>query len=132
MKIKIITHERVVADEEVDEIYVKTIDGEIGILKGHVPVMCVLDICLTRTKSNGICKVYTTMGGILQFNDEVCTILTDTAEAGNEIDELRAKESLERAERRLKEARARVDIQRAEAAIARAKARLKASLNETD
>ena len=132
MKIKIITHERVVVDEEVDEIYVKGVDGEFGILKGHVPVMSVLDIGLTRTKSSGICKVYTTMGGILQFHDDVCTILTDAAEAGSEIDKMRAKQSLEHAQKLRKEAQALLDIQKAEAAIARAKARLKASLSETD
>ena len=132
MKIKIITHERIVVDEEVDEIYAKGIDGEFGILKGHVPVMSVLDIGLTRTKSNGICKVYTTMGGILQFKNDECIILTDAAEPGNEIDTIRAKQSLEHAQRLKKEAQAIRDIQKAEAAIARAKARLKASLNETD
>ena len=39
MHLKIITHEKVVFDDNVDEIYTKTNDGEMGILKNHVPVM---------------------------------------------------------------------------------------------
>ena len=39
MRLKIITHERVVFDEDIDELYTKTIDGEIGILKNHIPLM---------------------------------------------------------------------------------------------
>ena len=44
MKLKIITQERVVFDEEVDEIYSKGIDGEFGLLKGHIPMMTALDL----------------------------------------------------------------------------------------
>ena len=42
MHLKIITHERVVFDEDVNEIYTRTTDGEIGLLKNHVPVMAAL------------------------------------------------------------------------------------------
>ena len=48
MHLKIITHERVVFDEDIDELYTKTTDGEIGILKNHVPVMAALDIGVTK------------------------------------------------------------------------------------
>ena len=130
MKLKIITQERVVYDGEVDEIYTRGIDGEFGILKGHVPVMNALDIGVTRAKIGNSTKYFTTMGGILQFKDEECIILTYIAEQGTEIDELRAKEALERAMRDQKEAKTKMDAKRADAAIARAKARLKAKLNE--
>ncbi len=128
MKLKIITQERVVFDEEVDEIYTKGIDGEFGILKGHIPIMSALDIGVTRVTQGKNIKTFTTMGGILQFKDEECLILTTLAEPGEEIDEARAREALERARRNLREANARMDAKRAEAAIARAEARLKAKL----
>jgi len=132
MKLKIITQERVVFDDEVDEIYTKGVDGEFGILKGHIPIMSALDIGVTKAKVGNETKSFTTMGGILQFKDEECLILTTLAEAGDEIDEMRAKEALERARRRLKEASARIDAKRIEASIARAKARLKAKLNNQE
>lgn len=129
MHLKIITHERVVFDEDVDEIYTKAIDGEIGILKNHVPLMTALDIGVTKTVKDGKVKFFTTMGGVLQFKDEEALILTTTAEAGDEIDVTRAKEALTRAQARLAETEAEVDAKRAEAAVARAMARLKATLN---
>ena len=48
MHLKIITHEKVVFDENVDEIYTKTTDGEMGVLKNHVPIMSALDIGVTK------------------------------------------------------------------------------------
>ncbi len=130
MKLKIITQERIVFDDEVDEIYSKGVDGEFGLLKGHVPIMSALDIGVTRVKKGNKSKSFSVMGGILQFKDDECLILTTLAETGDEIDEMRAREALERARRRRKEADARIDAKRAEAAIARAKARLKAKLND--
>ncbi len=132
MNLKIITQEKVVFDSDVDEIYTRGVDGEFGILKGHVPVMAALDIGVTRVKINNETKAFTTMGGVLQFKDEECLILTTLAEPGEEIDEMRARESLERGRRLLKETNAKIDSKRVEASIARAKARLKAKLNDAD
>ena len=130
MKLKIITQERVVYDGEVDEIYTRGVDGEFGILKGHQPIMSALDIGITRVVIGQDTKKFTTMGGILQFKDEECLILTTLSETDEEIDEIRARQALEKAQRRLREAGARLDAKRAEAAIARAEARLKAKLSQ--
>ncbi len=130
MHLKIITHERVVFDENVDAIYTKSTNGELGILKGHIPVMTALDIGVTKVVQNDEEKYFTTMGGVLQFKNDEAVILTTTAEKGEEIDVARAKEALERAKARLEERNAEIDAKRAEAAIARAMARLKATLNK--
>lgn len=129
MNLKIITQERVVFNDEVDAVYSKGIDGEFGLLKGHVPLMTALDIGVTRAFIGDEVKKFTTMGGILQFKDEECLILTTLAEPGEEIDEARARLALENAKLNLKNAQARMDAKRAEAAIARAEARLKARLS---
>ena len=130
MHLKIITHERVVFDEDVDESYTRGVDGEFGILKGHVPVMSALDIGVTKIIKGDNTKLFTTMGGVFQFKDDEGIILTTTAEAGSEIDVARAKEALARARARLADADANIDAKRAEAAVARAMARLKATLNK--
>ncbi len=129
MNLKIITHERVVFDEDVDEIYSKGVDGEFGILKGHIPYMTTLDIGITKVIQGKETKLFTTMGGVFQFRDDKALILTSTAECGDEIDEVRAREALDRAKARLAENDARIDAKRAEAAIARAMVRLKAKMN---
>lgn len=130
MHLKIITHEKVVFDEDVDSIQTKGVDGEFGILKGHVPIMSALDIGVTKVAQGEKSKCFTTMGGVFQFKDEEGIILTNTAESGDEIDVARAKEALKRAQARLAEHDAEIDAKRAEAAVARAMARLKATLNE--
>ncbi len=130
MHLKIITHERVVFDENVDSIRTRGVDGEFGILKGHIPVMAALDIGVTRITQGSDVKNFTTMGGVFQFKDDEAIILTNTAESGDEIDVARAKAAMERAKARLAEKQASNDAKRAEAALARAMARLKASLNE--
>lgn len=130
MHFKIITHEKVVFDEDVDEIYTKSTDGEFGVLKGHVPVMAALDIGVTKVVQNGEEKYFTTMGGVFQFKNDEAIILTTTAERGEDIDITRAKEALKRAKARLEDKDAEIDAKRAEAAVARAMARLKATLNK--
>ena len=130
MHLKIITHEKVVFDDDVNEIYTKTTDGEIGILKDHIPVMAALDIGVTKAVKEGETMFFTTMGGVLQFKDNEALILTTTAESGDEIDVTRAQEALKRAQARLLDSNAEFDAKRAEAASARAMARLKATLNK--
>ena len=130
MHLKIITHDNVVFDEDVDEIYTKGVNGEIGILKDHVPVMVALDIGVTKAYKNGSAVFFATMGGVLQFKDNNAIILTNAGECGCDIDIARAKEAKARAEARLAEVKADVDAKRAEAALARAMARLQASLNK--
>lgn len=129
MHLKIITHEKVVFDEDVDEIYSRGVDGEFGILPNHIPVMTALDIGVTKVIQSGNPRYFTTMGGVFQFKDNEGILLTTTAEDGKDIDVARAKEALERAKAHLAEHNAELDIKRAEAAMARAMARLKASLN---
>lgn len=129
MHLKIITHEKVVFDDNVDEIYTKTTDGEMGILKNHVPVMAALDIGVTKAIKDNQPILFTTMGGVLQFKEDEALILTTTAERGDEIDVARAKEALNRAKARLADSEAEIDAKRAEAAVARAMARLKAKLS---
>ena len=130
MHLKIITHEKVVFDDDVNEIYKKRTDGEIGILKDHIPVMAALDIGVTKAVKEGETMFFTTMGGVLQFKDNEALILTTTAESGDEIDVTRAQEALKRAQARLLDSNAEFDAKRAEAAIARAMARLKSTLNK--
>lgn len=130
MHLKLITHDRIVFDEDVNEIYTRGVDGEFGILENHVPIMTALDVGITKAVQGDKIKLFTTMGGIFQFKDNDAIILTDNAESGSDIDVARAKAAKERAEARLADKSAEIDAKRAEAALARAKARLKVALNK--
>lgn len=129
MKLKIITHEKIVYDNEVDEIVINTTSGQIGVLKDHIPITTSLKIGITKAKIGDDYKTFATMGGVFQFKDNNAVILTDVCEESCDIDVARARAAKERAEARLAEAKAELDVQRAEAALARALARLQASLN---
>ncbi len=132
MHLKIITHDKVVFDDDVKEIYTQGVDGSFGVLKGHIPIISALDIGITKVVTDDECKFFTTMGGVFQFKNEEATILTDTAECGSDIDVTRAKSAKERAEARLAEKAAGVDVKRAEAALARALARLKVAMVQSE
>lgn len=127
LHLKITTHERVVFDSDVDEIYSKGTQGEFGILPGHVPFMTGLEIGVTKIIIDGKPELFSTMGGVFQLKGNEALILTQTAEKAEEIDVTRAQEAKKRAEERLENDTADVDVQRAEVALARAMTRLKAS-----
>ncbi len=130
MRLKIITHERVVFDNEVDEIIITTKQGQMGILKDHIPLTTSLAVGVTKAKIGDKEHYFATIGGIFQFKDNIATILTDVCEDGCDIDVTRANDAKNRAEARLADNSAKVDTQRAQAALARSLARLKAALNK--
>lgn len=130
MNLKIITHERIVFDGEVDELVIHTTSGLVGILKDHIPLTTSLEIGVTKAKIGEKYKYFATMGGVFQFKDNNATILTDVCEDSCNIDVTRANAAKERAEARLADSSAQYDAQRAQAALARALARLQAALNK--
>ena len=131
MKLKIITHERIVFENEVDELVIHTTGGHIGILKDHIPITTSLEIGVTKAKIGEKYKYFATMGGVFQFKDNNAVILTDVCEDSQDIDVTRANAAKERAQARLAETNAQYDTQRAQAALARALARLQAALHNS-
>ena len=127
MQLKIITHEKIVFEDEVDEIVIQSKTGQMGILKDHIPLTSVLDVGVTKVKQGDKFRFFATMGGVFQFKDNYATILTDVCEDGCDIDVTRANAAKDRAEARLADGAAKVDSQRAQAALARSLARLKAA-----
>ena len=89
-----------------------------------------LDVGVTKAKQGDKYRYFATMGGVLQFKDNVATILTDVCEDGCDIDVTRANDAKNRAEARLADGDAKIDSLRAQAALARSLARLKAALNK--
>ena len=124
--LKIITHEKIVLESDIDELYVQTLEGRIGILKNHIPIICALDMGVTKVVIDKKSQCIATMGGILQFAHNQATILTDIAELECDIDVARAKLAKERAEARLKAQEENLDIARAQIALTKAIARISA------
>ena len=130
INLKIITQQKVVYDAEVAAFYTTAEDGMIGILPNHLPLICPLKVGITKVVADKNDKepiFFTTIGGILQFKDNVAVILTDLAEKGTDIDEARAKEAYERAKARLAAHTEKNEILRAQFALSKAIARITAA-----
>lgn len=125
--LKIITHEKIAYESDVDELYVQASDGRLGILKNHVPVICALNVGVTKVVNDGASHLIATMGGILQFEENKAVILTDNAELDCDIDIARAIQAKERALARLKAKDDNLDLVRAQLALSKAIARISAS-----
>lgn len=127
IKLKIITHAKVLLEKEVDAVYSESTDGSFGVLPGHVPYMAPLNIGVTKFVMDENADFVSTMGGIFQFKDNQAVILTDAAELGSEIDVTRANEAKQRAQARLGTSERDIDRERAEIALLRAMVRIKAA-----
>jgi len=127
IKLKIITHESVVFEGEVDGVYTKGVQGDFGVLPGHIPFMTTLDIGVTRVQMGEEKLFFSTIGGAFQFKNNEAVILTQFAQNGKDVDV--AKEELEKqeAEAKLGSAKTKEDIKVAEDLRARAMAQLKAA-----
>lgn len=127
IKLKIITHEKIVFEQEVDEITLQGTKGRFGILPNHINIVSALDIGVTKVIVENQPTFITTMGGIFKFNNNNATILTDTAEMGSDVDMVRAKAKKEQIEARLRAHDITPDeFNRAQISLAKAIARLKA------
>ena len=122
--LKVITHEKIVFEDDIEELYIQTTDGRMGILKNHIPVISTLGIGVTKVVKNKESQCIATMGGILQFAHNRATILTDIAELECDIDLVRAQHAKQRAQARLKAHDETLDMARVQLALAKAVTRI--------
>jgi F-type H+-transporting ATPase subunit epsilon len=126
LTLKIITPERVVLEQPVDEVAATAIDGEFAVLPGHIPLVTALANDVLRYKSADGESIVAILGGILEVNNNTVTVLSDAAELSTEIDEARARQAKERSEAQKSQRIDNIDVYSAEMAFSRAAARLKA------
>ncbi|WP_427337922.1 F0F1 ATP synthase subunit epsilon [Caloranaerobacter sp. DY30410] len=122
--LEIVTPDRKFFEDEVEMVIVRGIEGDIGILKNHTPMVTPLSIGKIRIKKNGKIKEAAIAGGYVEITKDKTTIITDAAEWPEEIDVKRAEEAKKRAEQRLKSGKGEIDIVRAQIALRKALNRL--------
>jgi F-type H+-transporting ATPase subunit epsilon len=124
-KIDIVTAERIVYSEEVDGVVAPGVEGQLGILPHHAPLMTILQAGELVVRKGGEEETMAISGGFLEVRPDHVIVLADQAERAEEIDAARAEAARRRAEERLKDRRAGgLDATRAEAALRRAIVRL--------
>ena len=125
MRLEIVTAERLVYSEEVNVVVAPGIDGELGILPRHAPLLTALKPGEIRVVKDGEESYIAVGGGFLEVMGNKVTILVDTAEHAEEIDAQRSEEALKRAQERVASSSSDMDLERALADIRRSQARLK-------
>ncbi len=126
--LKIITPDRVFYDGEAIMVELRTTEGEIGILKHHIPLTCVIAPGIIRIRETDTeVKKAALMSGFVEILQDSVTILAEVVEWPDEIDLKRAEDARVRAERRLAEKAATTNLKRAELALQRSVARIEAA-----
>ena len=125
IKLDVVTAERSVYSEDVDMVVAPGVEGQLGILPHHTPLMTTLQAGELRIKKGKDEVSLAICGGFLEVRPDRVIVLADAAERADEIDVKRAEEARCRAEERLKEALPGVNLARAEAALQRSLTRLK-------
>ena len=99
--LQIISPTRVFFNEAVDMVEMKTTEGEIGVLAGHIPLTTILEPGVLRIKTDGNVREAALHDGFVQIQKDKVTVLAESCEWPDEIDANRARKAKERAERRL-------------------------------
>lgn len=128
VRLKIITPDRIIYDEDVEMVIARGIEGEIGILFDHTPMVTLIPKSVLKIKKGkGFYPIAVSGGGFLEVIPNQITVLADSAEKHEEIDVDRAEQAKRRAEERLmQEEDAKIEVNRAREALQRAEARLQA------
>ncbi|UOF91578.1 F0F1 ATP synthase subunit epsilon [Fodinisporobacter ferrooxydans] len=128
--LEIVTPDRLVYKDDVNMVIARGGDGDLGVLRGHMPLMTTLKPGIVRIKKNNAEEQFVVTSGFMDVTPERVVILADTAESPQEIDVDRARAAKERAEKRLAGKDDSVDVERAKKALERAELRLKAALQK--
>jgi F-type H+-transporting ATPase subunit epsilon len=127
LRCEVVTAERTVFEADVDMVVAPGIVGELGILPHHAPLITALTFGELVLRREGQADEFIAIGGgFMEVGPEHVTILADSAERAEEIDEARAEEARARAEELMAQSRKEdMDLARAEAALRRSMVRLK-------
>lgn len=124
-RLEVVTAERMVFAGDVNEVVAWGVEGQLGILPHHAPLMTMLQPGDLLIKKDNEEEYLAISGGFLEVRPDKVIILADACERAEEIDIARAEAARRRAEATLQERPPEVDTVAAEAALRRSLARLK-------
>jgi len=123
IQLEIVTPERLVVEDSVDEIQIPGVGGYLGILPGHAPLITEISVGEISYRSGGRLNRLAVAWGFAEVLPDKVTILAETAEKAEEIDVQRAQAAKTRAEDELRKSGTAGNPD-AQAALDRAKSRL--------
>lgn len=122
--LQIISPTRIFFDGAAEMVEMKTTEGEIGVLAGHIPLTVILEPGILKIRQEDGVREAALHDGFVEIRKDRVTVLAESCEWPDEIDVDRAKEAKERAENRIKSGRQEVDMLRAELALKKALTRI--------
>lgn len=125
LRLEIITAERQVLADDIDILVAPGIEGELGILPHHAPLMTMLQPGELLIRKDGEETYMVVTGGFLEVRPDKVIVLADACERAEEIDVARAEEAKRRAEERLKTRPPDMEAASIEAALRRSLSRLR-------
>ena len=102
IRCEIATQDKLLYEGLADIVVAPGVEGEMGILPKHAPLLTALDFGVLRVRYQGEEYAYTIAGGIMEVRPDMVTVLADVGERVDEIDEQRAASARSRAEEMLK------------------------------
>ncbi len=131
IELEIVTPDRAVVHETVEEVSTPGREGYLGILPGHAPLLSELQTGVLSYKKSGQTHYLAVAGGFVEVLPDRVIILTPTAEQSTEVDRGRAEKARHRAEERLgRFSDSKIDFDRARTALVRAMTRLQVAGRE--
>ena len=124
MQLEIITAEGRVYDDEVELVVAPGLEGQLGILPHHAPLMTALHPGEILIRKDGEETYLSVTGGFMEVMGNKVTVLADACERSDEIDEARAQEAVERAQERLAHQETDAQLEQALSSMRRAQVRL--------
>jgi F-type H+-transporting ATPase subunit epsilon len=97
LQVDIVTRERRLIGTEADMVVLPGIDGQMGILEGHAPLLSILDIGEIIIHRGDETEYIAVSGGVVEVRPDKVTVLAEAAEQAEEIDIERAEAARERA-----------------------------------
>ena len=122
--LKVITPERLFFEGEAEMVEFNTTEGEIGIYKNHVPTTVIISPGILTITLPSEEKIAALHAGFVEILQDCVTILAESVEWPDEIDQARAEAAKERAEKRLQSKEEGLDEDRARIALMRAMTRI--------
>ncbi len=127
IRLEVVTPEKMVFSDDVDAVQAWGVEGQLGILPHHAPLMTMLQPGDLAFRKAGKEESLTISGGFLEVRPDKVVVLADACERAEEIDVARAEAAKQRAQEALKTAATEVDAAAAEAALRRSLARIRAA-----
>jgi F-type H+-transporting ATPase subunit epsilon len=97
LTLELVTPEKVAWSAPADFVVLPSLRGEMGVLPGHASFLVQLSAGEVRVTDNEVVKRFAISGGFAEIKDDVVSLFAETAEAVEQINAERARQSLERA-----------------------------------